>query len=484
MGHLRPAARRYIVTLVLVALAGTLGGLRYSPILDGRQALLLLAFAVLLAVVNLFPLHFAFKTKLSLDTSLLFAAILLFPPGTAMLVAGVGTLVGGVVGGRPRGERLFNAAQAVLRVGGAGLALAVAGWDVDRPHLSRPAQVLALVVAAGAMYLINHLAVALMVGFHTGQVPLRILRQTVGFDSVEQLAQVALGLLAAVLVDAQIWALPLLVLLGFIVHRSSQRHLQLRQQTLDAVEALADIVDLRDPYTAEHSQRVATCARELAIRLDLAPDEVEMVEQAARVHDVGKIVVDLAVLAKVGRPSDDEWAQLQRHPATGAQILSRFPQFARATSYVRHHHERLDGGGYPDGLRGEQIPLGARIIAVADSFDAMAAARPYRPGLPLDVVLAEFAKQRARQWDPHVVDALLELIAQGRIGAPHANADRQSIGPTVSALAPAYAPAAGPLPGKTGDASGPPVPTGAERESAATPSRTAAWQAGSTPSAV
>lgn len=232
----------------------------------------------------------------------------------------------------------------------------------------------------------------------------------------------ALGLLAVVAIDAQIWTLPLLVLLGGSVYRSSHRHLQLRQQTLDAIEALADAVDIRDPYTAEHSRRVAASARELAIRLGLAPDEVDLVEQAARVHDVGKIVVDIAVLTKEGRLSDDEWTQLKRHPTTGAAILGQFPQFARATSFVRHHHERIDGGGYPDGLRGERTPLGARIIAVADSFDAMAAARPYRPGLPLDAVRAEFAKQRGRQWDARVVDALLDLIDQGRVVVPNAAA--------------------------------------------------------------
>lgn len=422
MGHLRSAARRYIITLVLAALGVTFVGLRYAPPPTGQRLGLALAFAVVLTVVNLFPLHFGFKTKLSLDTSVLFAAILLFAPGYAMLIAGVGALGGGIIGRRPRSERLFNAAQAVLRAGGGSAVLAVVGWDVNQLHFTRPAQVFMLAVAAGALYLINHLAVALVIGFQSGQAPLRILRQTVGFDSVEQLAQVALGLLAVVAIDAQIWTLPLLVLLGGSVYRSSHRHLQLRQQTLDAVAALADAVDIRDPYTAEHSRRVAASARELAIRLGLAPDEVDLVEQAARVHDVGKIVVDIAVLTKEGRLSDDEWTQLKRHPTTGAAILGQFPQFARATSYVRHHHERIDGGGYPDGLRGERTPLGARIIAVADSFDAMAAARPYRPGLPLDAVRAEFAKQRGRQWDARVVDALLDLIDQGRVVVPNAAA--------------------------------------------------------------
>jgi HD-GYP domain-containing protein (c-di-GMP phosphodiesterase class II) len=106
---------------------------------------------------------------------------------------------------------------------------------------------------------------------------------------------------------------------------------------------------------------------------------------------------------------------MKRHPVVGAQILSRFPQFAPTTRYVRHHHERVDGGGYPDGLRDEAIPLGARIIAVADALDAMVNTRPYRRALSPEFIKAEFARQRGRQWDERVVDRLFDLVDGGRI---------------------------------------------------------------------
>jgi HD-GYP domain-containing protein (c-di-GMP phosphodiesterase class II) len=149
--------------------------------------------------------------------------------------------------------------------------------------------------------------------------------------------------------------------------------------------------------------------------LDLAPDEVDLIERAARVHDVGKVVIDQVVLTKEGRLSDEEWEQLKQHPVTGVEILSRFPEFRLATSFVRHHHESMDGRGYPDGLRGERIPLGARIIAVADSFDAMASARPYRGALAPEIVVSEFRTKRGVQWDAAVVDALLQLVDEERI---------------------------------------------------------------------
>jgi two-component system cell cycle response regulator len=163
---------------------------------------------------------------------------------------------------------------------------------------------------------------------------------------------------------------------------------------------------------------VAAYARELATALRLAPDEVAAIETAARVHDVGKVVIDRDVLAKDSALQDADWQQLREHPLTGERIVSRFPQFAVAARYVRGHHERWDGAGYPDGLSGEQIPLGARVIAVADALDAMVNARPFRSALPAVSILRELEAQRGLQWDTRVVDALLELVADGRIMLP------------------------------------------------------------------
>ena len=254
-----------------------------------------------------------------------------------------------------------------------------------------------------------------IVALQTGLSVVEVWRQSVVDGGFNELSQIILGLLAAAMVDAHAWALPLFLLPAFAIYTSLQRHQQLQQQTVDAVEALADIVDLRDPYTANHSRRVAIYVRELATMLDLPPDEVDLIERAARVHDVGKVIIDQVILTKEGKLTDDEWALLQRHPETGAEILSRFPEFARATGFVRHHHESLDGRGYPHRLHGDAIPLGARIIAVADSFDAMASARPYRPALSPEIVLREFREKRGQQWDADVVDALLQLVDEERI---------------------------------------------------------------------
>ncbi len=415
MSTLRLSAKLYITMLVLLAIGVMLVALVHTDPLSSERTVLAVAFAALFCIAFLFPLHVAGKTKVTLGTSLIFAAILLFEPAIAMLIVGSGSVLAHLIRRGSLDETLFNSSQAVLQAGCGGLVLGIVGWNAGALQFDRPSQVLIVVLAAVAMYAVNNVLVSTIVGLQLEQSPLLVWRQSRGQGITEQLAQLALGLLAAAVVDSHIWALPLLLLPAFAIYTSLERHAQLRRQTVDAVESLADIVDIRDPYTADHSKRVAAFARELALELELTPDEVELVERAARVHDIGKVAVDISVLTKEGRLTPEEWEQLKQHPVTGAQILSRFPHFSLATSYVRHHHERIDGGGYPDGLCGKQIPLGARIIAVADSFDAMSAARPYRDALPLDTVLAEFARQRGRQWDERVVDALLELVRRERI---------------------------------------------------------------------
>lgn len=263
MVTLRRPARVYwggIVAAALGLFALTLLGNGHP---GGARLPLAVAFAGLVVLVKRFPLHMAPKTKLTLDTTVLFAAILLFEPVVAMALAGVGTLVAQLVGRKGWLQGLFNSAQAVLRVGVGALLLAGAGWDTARLSFGQPVQLLMLVAAAGAIYTIDTLVTATMVGLQTGRAPLWVWRQTVGLTATEEVAQFALGLLAAAAVDAHPWALPLFALPALAIYRSLERHVRLRQQTLQAVEALAGIVEIRDRDTAVYSRRIATFAREL-----------------------------------------------------------------------------------------------------------------------------------------------------------------------------------------------------------------------------
>jgi len=139
--------------------------------------------------------------------------------------------------------------------------------------------------------------------------------------------------------------------------------------------------------------------------------EVDLILAAARVHDIGKIGVPDAILNKAGRLTEEERATMEQHPVRGAALLQRYRDFVRGVAVVRHHHERWDGTGYPDGLAGMDIPFGARVIAVADSYDAMTSDRPYRTGMPIPKAAAILREGRGAQWDATIVDAFLRTIA-------------------------------------------------------------------------
>jgi HD-GYP domain-containing protein (c-di-GMP phosphodiesterase class II) len=173
-----------------------------------------------------------------------------------------------------------------------------------------------------------------------------------------------------------------------------------------AISALARAAEAHDRYTDEHHARVSSHAVAMGHALGLDRTAVDVVRQGARLHDVGKVGIPDAVLTKPGRLTDEETAQMRRHPAVGAEIVGRVPGLRASVPVVRHHHERWDGGGSPDGLVGEAVPLGARIVAVADSFDAMTTDRPYRRGMRRDEAMARIRAGRGSQFCPVCVDAL------------------------------------------------------------------------------
>ncbi len=174
---------------------------------------------------------------------------------------------------------------------------------------------------------------------------------------------------------------------------------------------LVSLIDLRDRYTGGHSSRVAAYCRNTAIRLGLTDTEVESIELASSLHDIGKIGVPDHVLLKTGRLTEEEFEWIKRHPECGWLALRNVEGLEQESLMVLHHHERMDGRGYPGGLRGSEIPLGSRIITVADSFDAMTTDRPYRPALPRDNAIAELVRCSGPQFDPDVVTAFRKSIS-------------------------------------------------------------------------
>lgn len=176
------------------------------------------------------------------------------------------------------------------------------------------------------------------------------------------------------------------------------------------IQALAAAVDAKDPYTRGHSQRVAEYAADLATEIGLHAEEVELIRITGTLHDVGKIGVPDAILQKSGRLSDEERQIMETHPVLGEVIVRKAPALADTLPGVRGHHERWDGKGYPDGLSEESIPLMARVLALADTFDAMTSDRPYRKGMDVEVALAEIELNAGTQFDPALVPAFVQMM--------------------------------------------------------------------------
>lgn len=367
------------------------------------------AFTILVVLSIRYELHLAPSTKVSVETAWLFAGLLLLGAPLTMLVGAVGSALGDRLRGRDPINCAFDAAQTALYLGAAGLAMR---WLIgtDHPTLDNPTHLGAVALAAIAMYVINVSLVAGVISLDL-QVPyFAIWRQDRMRDLPQHAALFLVGIVPALTLHRYPWAVVCTIFPLVVIYLSLRDNLRLRDQTREAVEALADTVDMRDPGTFQHSRRVAELAEAIARQLGLDPDQVELIRSAGRVHDIGKIAVPDAVLLKPGRLTDEEFALMKKHPVAGAEILDRFPEYRRGRSIVLHHHERWDGKGYPAGLAGRQIPLGARIMAVADSFDAMTSSRPYREGMPVSKALAILREGRGTQWDPEVVDAALAIL--------------------------------------------------------------------------
>lgn len=195
-----------------------------------------------------------------------------------------------------------------------------------------------------------------------------------------------------------------------IAVENERLHLDAERTYIETISALAMAVEARDPYSRGHSDRVAQYSVKIAKALGLPSEQVEEIKVAAELHDVGKIGISDDVLKKLGPLNEEEWCVMHKHPIIGEGIIKPVTSLAKLCSIVRHHHEWVDGIGYPDGLKGQEIPLGSKILAVADSFDAMTSDRPYRKALSPEAAKQDLKKYIDIRYQKEVVEAFLSLV--------------------------------------------------------------------------
>jgi putative nucleotidyltransferase with HDIG domain len=344
-----------------------------------------------------------FEGEMSPSFTVIFAAAILFGPAFGALAAATGGLLSDALGKR-KGllKCTFNAGQIALVAALSGLA-----FDALKagPRLSLTSDAIAFIVAALVYIAVNGVlptVFLVLCGRRDAHLTL-FLRE----DALFYVAMAPLGVLLACSYQLTRWSLLLFPFVMIVIYKGFKLFASLQTETNNAVVVLADTVDRRDPHTYQHSIRVAQHVANIARQLDLSGREIELIVSAARVHDLGKISTDNRILFKEGPLTEEERAQIKAHPADGAELAGQFSLYRKGCEYIRHHHERWDGKGYPDGLAGEAIPLGARIIAVADSFDAMTSDRPYRDALPREVAIEELKRCSGTQFDAQVVEAFL-----------------------------------------------------------------------------
>ena len=195
---------------------------------------------------------------------------------------------------------------------------------------------------------------------------------------------------------------------------AEKRRLKVERMCLQMVRALANTIDAKDSYTNGHSTRVAKYSVMIAEQMGYSGEKLEQLEYAALLHDIGKIGVPREIINKPSRLTDEEYEIIKTHPAIGSSILEEITEIPDIAIGARWHHERFDGRGYPDQLQGMDIPEIARIIGVADAYDAMTSKRSYRDVLAQDIVLGELEKGRKTQFDPEIADVMIHLIKEDR----------------------------------------------------------------------
>ena len=361
------------------------------------------------------------------------ASVLLFPPPWPMVIAGTTGLIAHYVVRRKNLVRaLFNAFQYMLFVGLGGSAYVALGGHVgfDAVHVN----FIAFATMVLVFFIVNQGTVALAVSWTTDisirEAWTRIAGDSVLYDLVSSSLAIVLAFLFTKL---QLVGVAVLVLPLFFVRHMYQMNLQVERVNKELLELMVKAIEARDPYTSGHSVRVAEYARQIARELGLNPKHVDQIGTAALLHDVGKIHEDFApLLRKAGRLTPEERMLMQDHPVRSADLAGTIAEFrGRVQADIRNHHENYDGTGYPDRLTGEGIPIGARIIMIADTIDAMTTDRPYRKALTLQRALEEMTKYAGQQFDPKLVALVTKSPGIRRLLGPQLAAEPRDV-PSMS----------------------------------------------------
>ncbi len=398
-----------------VSLTGYVALFFWSRQLDLNRWLEYAIFILLIVIADLVNVTLPHGgASISVSTPITFSAIVIFGAYPAAWMEAISAIiVEGVVSRRPLEKIFFNVPVLALSTGLAGLAYQALPWG-DR--LPSPLFLLPLVVCGVVHFLINTSLVSTIIGLSDQRNPLRIWRTNYFWNVRHLVAFVPLTAIIILVYHFTVpWTLALFIIPLLLLRYAYRLYLDMKDTHIATLTALTSALDAKDAYTHGHSYRVSRYALSIGRVLGLSGKRMELLEYAALLHDIGKIGVRGDIISKNGKLTDEEYEDMKSHPAVGAKIIERLKFLKDAAQIVKHHHERPDGRGYPEGLGGEEIPFEARILHVCDTLDAMTSTRSYRQALSVESAIEEFKKYRGSQFDTEVVDALVALHDQGEL---------------------------------------------------------------------
>lgn len=403
--------RKLKLYILLIAFLAILLFIYLIPTLpDLSQIWIPLLFFIIISMLSeFFPVSLPAGGVITVSFPISFLVILVYGPALAMIME-VLSIFWTIFGKKESWYKtIFNAAQYSLASGLAGLVYQSAGGMIGKQNFIY--FILPAFLCALTYCLINSGLVAAVVSLDSGMKITKVYRINIKEVLPSYLAEAPLGFIMAIIyVEVGILGILLFFFPLLLARQSFELYTRMRKMYIDTIRTLAATIDAKDPYTHGHSERVSQMAVQLAKKLGYVETEIEYIEYAAILHDIGKIGIEDRILGKKDKLTDAEYEKIKEHPVIGARIIESIEFLRKCSKTVLHHHERYDGKGYPDGIKGEEIPKASRLLAIVDAYDAMSSDRPYRKKLSDQDILSELENEAGKQFDPNMVRVFISLV--------------------------------------------------------------------------
>jgi len=404
--------------LVVIALVSLGWGFAHLPQATTENLILFFVFAILAVFAEVYATWIpAYKWEISSSIAIYLAGLFILGPNLVLPLVFFSSIVSELLlrWGTRRAEWssalvpiAFNVAQATVGVAAAGILMRV--FSRTALGMRRPEDFAIAIAAFLILFVLNITFVVSIISATQRRSFWHLLFENLHAFVIQYAVLCVLAILLAVLRSISVWHVFLALFPLALVHISFRSYLKLQTQARNTFERISQLLDTRDHYTAVHSSEVAELAVEIGRELGLPHGELDQIDIAARVHDIGKVAIPDSILLKPGPLSDAEWAIMKTHPVVSAQLIEGLEIYSNVANAVRHEHERWDGSGYPDGLSGEAIPVISRVIAAADIYNALSTDRPYRKAFTHDETTRMIREMRGVDIAPLIADALLRVV--------------------------------------------------------------------------